>query len=249
MSSVQVFPQNGTVTWAQTRMWKSFHALMHYVPSQASRNRPCESVDSVSPCFADTFSHRRVQTDRDGRGQIRGGLLVVWRLIQTWPRQLRNHKTTSRQATAPHVKTEYQMKQTPILPCLHHCNCLGECIWWIMKRFFFSWYNSLLLALLLSLSVSSLSPPVLYVILNELLCAPSTPSLHSCALTSHILLLSFCLLSSSLLLSSLHTNPPHTHKHTHTFLQSFSLPLSVSPSLFNVHNSVLFRREPWRSLW
>lgn len=166
-----------------------------------------------------------VQTDRDGRGQIRGGLLVMWRLIQTWPRQLRNHKTTSRQATAPHVKTEYQMKQTPILPCLHHCNCLGECIWWIMKRFF-SLYSSLLLALLLSLSVSSLSlsPPVLYVILNELLCAPSTPLLHSCALTSHILLLSFCLLSSPLPLSSLH--PPHTHFPPVFLAPSFCLSLS-----------------------
>lgn len=49
------------------------------------------------------------------------------------------------------------------------------------------------------LCLFSLSPPILYVILNELLCAPSAASLHSYTSTSSILLLSFCLLSSSLL--------------------------------------------------
>lgn len=182
--------------------------------------------------------------------------MVVWGLIQTRPRKLRNHKTTSQQATAPHLKTEYQMKQTPVLPCLHHSNCLGESIWWIMKRFFFpffsslSLYNSLLLALLVSLSVFSLSfshfPFFMLFLMNSSVPPPLLSPLLQYTSTSLILLLS----SSSFFLSLLF--PPFFYfLHLYLFSILPSLPPSLPNclSLFNVHNSVLFRREPWRYLW
>lgn len=160
--------------------------------------------------------------------------VLVWGLIQTWPRQLWNHKTTSQQATAPHLKTEYQMKQTPILPCLHHSNTLGESIWWIMKRFIFFSFFSDCTTLALLLFLFSLSPfLILYVIFNELLCAWSYTS------TSFNLLLSLSLLSSFLA-------PPSLHRYC-SFLFYHRSPRSLPYclSLFNVHNSVVFRREPW----
>jgi len=148
-------------------------------------------------CFSITVSHRQKNRHQEidgGWGWILGGeeeeVVVVggfggcggegcgsvWGLIQTWPRQLRNHKTTSQHTTVPHLKTEYQMKQTPILPCLHNSNCLGESIWWIMKTFFFSVCTTLCFSLCFSLCLFFLSPAILYVIFNEL-CAPSVPSI------------------------------------------------------------------------
>lgn len=66
--------------------------------------------------------------------------------------------------------------------------------------FVFSVCITLCFSLCFSLCLFSLSPPILYVIFNELLCAPSAPSRHSDTSTSSILLRHpVPLLSSSLL--------------------------------------------------
>lgn len=151
----------------------------------------------MSPwCFTVASCHRWWK-DRDG-WRMRPWLVVrddcgglVAELIQTWPKT--REETTKQPAGKPqhHLKTEYQMKQTEILPRLHYTNCLGESIWWIMKRLLF---------------LSPLLPP-----------QPSSLSL----LSPPFLMLS--LMNSSVL--------PSTS--------------SILCLFFNVHNSVLFRREPW----
>lgn len=133
------------------------------VSMEGVKNSMCETVDSYfllsSLCFSAAFYHRQ-RAGRDGwwmRVDLgrRGGLWWCKGFIQTRPRQPRNHKTPSRQATAVRVETEYQMKQTPTLPSLPHSNCLGECIWWIMKRMFLSLYKSLCFSLLYCLCLYS----------------------------------------------------------------------------------------------
>lgn len=99
-------------------------------------------------------------------------------------------------------------------------------------------FSTLCFSLLFSLCFLSLFH-LLMLFFNEL-CV--LPSLFLFTSTSPILLFFFFLFFSSLLpasippgFSSFHDSPPVA-------------PL-LAFSLFNVHNSVLFRREPWRYLW